>query len=67
MPSAGTILRLQADLLTTHYLIQIFHLGNGFISNISFMVIKHGIYLIPDSLLDIWIPGQLVQTERHCG
>ena len=31
------------------------------------MVIKHGIYLIPNSLLDIWFSGQLLQTERHCG
>ena len=62
-----TILRLQADSLTTHDLIQISHFRNCFISDIPAMVIKHGIYLIPDSPLDIWIPGQLIQTERHCG
>ena len=31
------------------------------------MSLQHVFCLIPDSLPDIWIPGQLVQTERHCG
>ena len=53
--------------LTVHKFLQIFHFKDRFVSDIPAMSLQHSIYLIADSLLDVWIHGQLVQTELQCG